>query len=338
MGHTGILVIGDFTAGIGDPSGRDETRPLLSADAIRKNAQTYQEQAFKVLDQSRTEVRFNSEWLVPFTGAGNAANEAGKVSPMLSALSKITVAQLLEREDFKQRMKQASPISVLEILYPVFQGYDSVALNADVELGGSDQLFNLLVGRDLQRGRGLEPQVVMTVPLLIGTDGVKKMSKSYGNYIGFIDPPDEMFGKIMSLSDALMWTYYELLTSESLEPLKAMHPMDAKKKLAGIIVSRFHSPEMAAEALKSFEKVFSKKEYPEDMPSFAFKNGMRLSHIMVSSGLAPGMNEARRLIKQNAVRIDGKKMAEDAVLELSADAVLQVGSRRFCKLVKNQGA
>ncbi|NLO91080.1 MAG: tyrosine--tRNA ligase [Elusimicrobia bacterium] len=336
LGHTGVLVIGDFTARIGDPSGRDSTRPLLTRDKIRANAETYKQQAFKILDESKTEIRYNSEWLSKFTTAG--AQDDG----LLSVLPRITVARLLEREDFSNRMKEGTPITMLEMLYPIFQGYDSVALKADVELGGRDQLFNLLVGRDFQRDDGQEPQIVMTMPLLTGTDGSRKMSKSYGNYVALFDEPGQMFGKLMSIPDALMWEYYAVLGPELLglgehapaeiEAAKKLHPMEAKKRLAAMVVARLHSAGQAQAAREGFEKVFSKRECPEDMPVFSPAAGQRLSQILVAAGLAPGMNESRRLIKQNAVRIDGQKVAEDCVPQFKDGAVLQVGSRRFCKI------
>ncbi|HOX23565.1 MAG TPA: tyrosine--tRNA ligase [Elusimicrobiales bacterium] len=336
MGHTGVLVIGDFTASIGDPSGRDTTRPVLTRERIEANAETYKKQAFKILDESKTEVRFNSEWLGGFAGAG------GREGGLLSTLSRVTVARLLEREDFQNRMKEGSPISMLEMLYPVFQGYDSVALKSDVELGGKDQLFNLLVGRDLQRDAGQEAQIVMTMPLLPGTDGVRKMSKSYGNYVGIIDEPQQMFGKLMSIPDTLMWEYYAVLGPELLrlgeqaaaetEAAKKLHPMEAKKRLAALVVERLHGRAQAEEARAGFEKVFSKREYPQDMPVFTPVPGQRLSQLLVAAGLAPGMNESRRLIKQGGVRIDGEKIADDFVPDLKDAMVLQVGSRRFCKI------
>jgi tyrosyl-tRNA synthetase len=331
LGHQVVLVIGDFTASVGDPSGRDATRPVLSFEQIRENARTYVEQAFRILDSKKTKITYNSEWLRPFVSLSDS--DKNVFSPLLGTLSKVTLARLVEREDFKTRMKQESPISMLELLYPVFQGYDSVALKADVELGGSDQLFNLLVGRDLQRDEGQDPQIVMTLPLLVGTDGTKKMSKSYKNYIGLTDRPEDMFGKVMSISDELMLKYYEILTKENLGDIEKLHPMVAKKKLAGIIVERFHNGELAEKALENFEQVFSKKQNPDDMPEFKVKNGQRLAKIMVESGLVKSMNEARRLISQNAVKLDGKKIDEDITLELNAEAVLQIGSKRFCKLI-----
>ncbi|HAU89051.1 MAG TPA: tyrosine--tRNA ligase, partial [Elusimicrobia bacterium] len=319
LGHTAVLIIGDFTAQVGDPSGRDLTRPVLDHETVAKNAKTYTEQAFKVLDREKTEIRFNSEWLKPFF-----ASPAVGVSDFVNIAKSVTISRLLEREDFRARMKAETPISLLEILYPILQGYDSVAVKADVELGGQDQIFNLLMGRDLQKLHAQEPQAVMTMPLLVGTDGEKKMSKSYGNYVGLNDLPNDMFGKVMSVSDALMYSYYELLTSEDLAAVKAEHPMEAKKRLAGLITARFHDAEQAAAARQHFEQVFSRKELPEDMPVYRAEKAGKLSYLLVAAGLAKGMNEARRLIDQGAVRLDGEKVPEDIVFEPRA-CVLQVG-------------
>lgn len=324
LGHTAALVIGDFTASVGDPSGRDSTRPMLSREQILKNAKTYTDQAFKVLDPAKTIVRFNSEWLDPFI----------TTKEILGTLSKVTMAQVLERDDFKKRMKAGNPISVLEVMYSLFQGQDSVALKADVELGGTDQIFNLLVGRQLQKNNGQEPQVVMTMPLLVGTDGVKKMSKSYGNYIGLNDTPEDMFGKIMSISDELMMQYYELLTIENLDEVKQKHPMQAKKDLARILVTRFHGEDGAKAGLEHFEKVFSKKENPDDMPEFKNTEGKLISAVLIEAGIVKSKNEARRLIDQGAVKIDGEKAARDEAISLDKDRVLQAGKRHFIKLVK----
>lgn len=324
LGHKAVLVIGDFTAAIGDPSGRDSTRPVLPREKILENAKTYTDQAFKVLDPSKTEIRFNSEWLEPFV--------SGK--DLLQTLQKITVAQVLERDDFKKRMAAGTPISMLEVLYSLFQGQDSVALEADVELGGTDQIFNLLVGRQLQKNHAQEPQVAITVPLLVGLDGVKKMSKSYGNYVGLNDEPGDMFGKLMSIPDELMPMYYELLTSENMDEIKAMHPMAAKKKLAGLLVTRFHGEQAAAAALENFEKVFSKKELPTDMPEFKPEAGALLSAVIFAAGAAQSKNKARGLIDQGAVRLKGEKVTADGPLSFEPGDVLQVGKRHFFKLVK----
>ena len=328
LGHTVVLIIGDFTAQVGDPSGRDSTRPVLDHETVANNAKTYTEQAFKVLDPDKTEIRFNSEWLKPFF-----ASPAAGVSDFISAAKGITISRLLEREDFKNRMAAETPISLLEILYPVMQGYDSVAVKADIEMGGQDQLFNLLMGRDLQKLNGQEPQAVVTMPLLIGTDGEKKMSKSYGNYVALNDLPNDMFGKMMSVSDAMMYSYYELLTTEDLAPVRAEHPMEAKKKLAGLITARFHGAEQALAARAHFEQVFSRKELPENMEVFRPEKAGKLSYLLVAAGLAKGMNEARRLIDQGAVRLDGEKVSEDMVFE-PKDCVLQVGRRQFRKIEK----
>lgn len=324
LGHKAVLVIGDFTAAIGDPSGRDSTRPVLAREQILQNAQTYTEQAFKVLDPTKTEIRFNSEWLDPFVHGKD----------LLQTLQKITVAQVLERDDFKKRMAAGNPISMLEVLYSLFQGQDSVALEADVELGGTDQIFNLLVGRQLQKNNGIEPQVALTVPLLVGLDGVKKMSKSYGNYVGLNDEPNDMFGKLMSIPDELMPMYYELLTNENVDEIKTMHPMAAKKKLAGILVTRFHNEQAAQEALAHFEKVFSKKELPTDMPEFKPEPGATVSAVLFAAGAAASKNKARGLIEQGAVRLKGERITQDGPLAFENGDVLQAGKRHFVKLVK----
>ncbi len=324
FGHTAVLVIGDFTAAIGDPSGRDSTRPVLAREQILENAKTYTEQAFKVLDPTKTEIRFNSEWLDPFV--------SGK--ELLSTLQKVTVAQVLERDDFKKRMAAGNPISMLEVLYSLFQGQDSVALKADVELGGTDQIFNLLVGRQLQKNNGQEAQVAITVPLLVGLDGVKKMSKSYKNYVGLTDAPEDMFGKIMSIADEVMPMYYELLTSENLDEIKAMHPMAAKKKLAHLLVERFHNAAAADAAQTHFETVFSKKEIPTDMPSFTPEPGALLSAVIFAAGAAPSKNKARALIEQGGVRLKGEKVTQDGPVAFENGDVLQIGKRHFFKLIK----
>ena len=323
MGHTAVLVIGDFTAAVGDPSGRDTTRPMLSPEQIKQNAKTYTDQAFKVLDPSKTEIHFNSEWLNPFF----------TTKEILGTLSKVTLSQVLERDDFKKRMKAGNPISVLEVMYSLFQGQDSVALKADVELGGTDQIFNLLVGRQLQKNNGQEPQVVMTVPLLVGTDGVKKMSKSYGNYIGINDAPKDIFGKVMSISDELMMQYYELLTAEDLAAVKAMHPMAAKKNLAKILTSRFHGAEAGQKELENFEQVFSKKELPTDLPTLKAE-GQTYVSVLLAAGFAKSKNEARRLIMQGGVKLNGEKILEEGPVNFDGEAVLQAGKKNFIKLVK----
>ena len=320
LGHTAVLVIGDFTAGVGDPSGRDTTRPVLPRETILKNAKTYTDQAFKILDPQKTEVCFNSTWLDKFI----------TTKEILGTLARVTVSQVLERDDFKKRMKAGNPISLLEILYSLFQGQDSVALKADVELGGTDQIFNLLVGRQLQKNNGQEPQIAITLPLLVGTDGVKKMSKSYGNYIGLNDAPQDMFGKVMSISDELMLQYYELLTLENLEEVRKKHPMQAKKDLACILVERFHSKEASQKALENFEQVFSKKELPQDMPEVKTEEGLTYSAVLINAHIVKSKNEARRLIDQGALKLDGNKITQDGQAE---KGVLQAGKRHFIKLI-----
>ncbi len=318
LGHKAILIIGDFTALIGDPSGRDSTRPSLSLDEIQKNAETYKSQAFKILDPLKTEIRYNSEWLKPFMSEG-----------LLPALKSITVQQVLAREDFKQRLKDNSPLTMLETLYPVFQGQDSVAVNSDIELGGNDQLTNLLMGRKMQELAGQKPQVVMTVPLLVGLDGVKKMSKSYGNAIGLTDSPRDIFGKTMSLSDELMISYYELLTNLNLDEARALHPMAAKKNLAQILTARFHGEKVALEERNFFEETFSKKSLPQDIPAAIFSPSVSLIEMILKSGAAKSKNEARRLLDQGAVKIDGNKVTEDRPEPLPRKFTLQAGKRHF---------
>lgn len=323
LGHTAVLVIGDFTAAVGDPSGRDSTRPVLPREKILENAKTYTDQAFKVLDSAKTEIHFNSTWLDPFVHGAD----------LMHTLQKVTVAQVLERDDFKKRMAAGSPISLLEVLYSLFQGQDSVALQADIELGGTDQIFNLLVGRQLQKQNGQEPQIAMTVPLLVGIDGVKKMSKSYGNYVGLNDAPNDMFGKLMSVSDELMLSYYELLTNEDLTAIKTMHPMEAKKKLAGLLTARFHGQTAAEAARANFEKVFSKKENPDEMPVFKPADGALLSAVLFDAKAAASKNKARGLIEQGAVRLNGEKILQDGPLSFKDGDVLQAGKRAFFKLM-----
>jgi tyrosyl-tRNA synthetase len=327
LGHIAVLIIGDFTALIGDPSGRDSTRPPLAQEEILKNAETYQTQAFKILDKTRTELRYNSEWLKPFMEKS-----------LLETLKFITVQQLLAREDFKLRLKDNLPLTMLETLYPIFQGQDSVAVKADIELAGNDQLTNLLMGRRMQELAGQRPQTAMTFPLLVGLDGVKKMSKSYGNSIGLTDSPRDMFGKTMSLSDLSMISYYELLTSENLERVKSLHPMDAKKDLAQLLTARFHGEDAGKEARSFFEETFSKKKLPTDVPESSFPAGTPLVEMILKSGAAKSKNEARRLIIQGAVRIDGEKILEDAPLTSPRRFTLQVGKHHFLavELVGNE--
>ena len=321
LGHTAVLIIGDFTALVGDPSGRDSTRPTLTPDEVRANAATYQEQAFKILDKTKAELRFNSEWLTPFMR-----------DALLDTLKRHTVQQVLSREDFKTRLASNSPLTLLEILYPILQGYDSVAVESDVELGGNDQLTNLLMGRKMQIDAGQKAQVALTVPLLIGLDGAKKMSKSYGNAIGLNDPPNEMFGKVMRVSDDLMLQYYELLTDLDLHAVKAAHPMKAKKELARILVARFHGEAAGAEAAAYFESTFSKKELPRGLRVEKIPAGLTLSEIIARVGGAKSRSEARRLIAQGGVQIDGVKRADDAPIAAPSGFTLKMGKHQFVKI------
>jgi tyrosyl-tRNA synthetase len=329
LGHEVVFLIGDFTGLIGDPSGKSKTRPQLTREEIDKNAQTYKEQVFKILHPEKTIVDFNSRWLGALGADG-----------FIRLASRYTVARMLERDDFQKRFSAQLPIAIHELLYPLAQAYDSVALQADFELGGTDQLFNLLVGRDIMREYGLEPQVVLTTPLLEGLDGVEKMSKSLGNYIGVTEPPEEMFGKVMSVSDALMWKYYEILTDMSLAEIEALkekgEPMQAKMDLASRIVADFHSKEAAEEASRHFDSVIRKKETPDEIPEKALPAGAySLSSLLVSSGSAPSRSEAKRLIEQGAVSIDGRRAEADDTLNLAAPGglVLKVGKRKFVRIV-----
>jgi len=329
LGHDVVFLIGDFTGLIGDPSGKSKTRPQLTREEIDKNAQTYKEQVFKILHPEKTIVDFNSRWLGALGADG-----------FIRLASRYTVARMLERDDFQKRFEAQQPIAIHELLYPLAQAYDSVALQADFELGGTDQLFNLLVGRDIMREYGLEPQVVLTTPLLEGLDGVEKMSKSLGNYIGVTEAPAEMFGKVMSVSDALMWKYYELLTDLSLKDIEALkakgEPMQAKMDLARRIVADFHSNEAAEEASRHFDSVIRRKEMPDEIPEKAVPAGAySLSALLLSSGLASSRTEAKRLIEQAAVSIDGRRAAADETLNLVAPGglVLKVGKRKFVRIV-----
>ncbi len=325
LGHTAVLIIGDFTAMVGDPSGRDSTRPTLTPDEVKKNAETYRSQAFKVLDEKKTELRFNSEWLVPFMR-----------DQLLETLKKHTVQQVLAREDFKKRIAENSPLSMLETLYPLLQGFDSVAVKADVELGGNDQLTNLLMGRKMQQDAGQEPQVALTVPLLVGLDGEKKMSKSYGNSIALNDSANDMFGKTMRVSDELMLSYYELLTDADLDAVKAMHPMKAKKELARTLVAKYHGGQAGDEALAYFESTFSKKELPTDLRVEKAASGTPLAKLIVQAGGAKSLGEARRLIQQGGVQIDGVKAAADAPVSAPPTFTLKMGKHQFVKVELTQ--
>lgn len=330
LGHHVLLLIGDFTGMIGDPSGKSETRKPLTRDEVAANAKTYTGQVFKILDEKKTEVVFNSEWMERLTSGD-----------MISLMSKYTVARMLERDDFQKRYQEGRPIAIHEFLYPLIQGYDSVVLKADVELGGSDQLFNLLVGRELQRDMGQEPQAVITMPLLEGTDGVQKMSKSYGNYIGIAEPPSEIFGKVMSISDELMMRYYELLSDapkERLEEIRAgrVHPKEAKEALAFELTERFWGKDEAAKALEGFHALFARREIPEEIESLEIVNydNRGVLTAMRCAGFAQSTSEARRLVEQGGVRINGEKVS-DWKMELPAktEVLLQVGKRFFKRII-----
>ena len=324
LGHQIVFLIGDFTARIGDPSGRSATRPMMTEEQIMKNIKTYQDQVFKILDKDKTEIVFNSKWL-------NALGIEG----LLKLASKHTVAQMLVRDDFEKRFKADIPISIVEFMYPLLQAYDSVALQADVELGGNDQKFNLLLGRDMQRDAGQEPQVVITMPLLVGTDGVKKMSKSYKNYIALNDKPQDMFGKIMSISDDLMMVYYELLTQENLEEIKQMHPKEAKMKLGMIIVERYWGKEEAQTAKDEFNKIFANKDLPTEIEVYKCdKDKIKLSELLFVSKMVASKNEARRLIEQGGAKVNNEKVTTDIEIEIKGGTILQAGKRKFKKIMK----
>jgi tyrosyl-tRNA synthetase len=334
LGHEAIFLIGDFTGMIGDPSGKNTTRPPLSPEEVAANAETYKEQVFKILDPDKTRVVFNSEWM----GQMDAAD-------MIRLASSSTVARMLERDDFSKRYGSNQPIAIHEFLYPLVQGHDSVALEADVELGGTDQKFNLLMGRQLQQAAGQKPQVVLTMPLLEGLDGINKMSKSLNNYVGITDTPDEMFGKLMSVSDELMWRYFELLSFRPLNEIaglrdrveKGDNPRDIKFELAGELVARFHDQAAAAKARESFVNRFRKNEIPDEMPELTLDcdatGRLGIAHLLNQAGLVSSTSEAFRMTKQGAVRIDGERVS-DKGLEMTAGEthVYQVGKRRFARV------
>lgn len=321
LGHRVIFIIGDFTARIGDPSSRSEIRKQLSKEEVLKNAATYKKQVAKILDTDKIEVVFNSEWF-----------DKMSVLDLLKLTTHATVSQMLARADFKKRLSKNEDISLLEFMYPLLQGYDSVKVEADVELGGTDQIFNLLIGRDIQKDFGQAQQVVITTPLLEGTDGVQKMSKSYGNYIGINEPAPSIFGKIMSISDSLMLKFYEVLTDEDLDKVKKMHPKEAKLKLAEIIVEQYHSLELAKKARREFEKVFSKKELPEDIPEYKSQGQQNIVTILTQSGLVKSGNEARRLINEGAVSFAEIKINEIDFMPKKT-GILKIGTRRFLKII-----
>ncbi|OIN09610.1 tyrosine--tRNA ligase [Oceanisphaera psychrotolerans] len=332
LGHEVLLLIGDFTAQVGDPSGKNSTRPPLTPEQVADNAKTYAEQAFKVLDAEKTQIVYNSSWLGELGATG-----------MIKLASKLTVARMLERDDFKKRYGSGQSIAIHEFMYPLLQGYDSVALKADVELGGTDQKFNLLMGRELQKDAGQSPQVVLTMPLLEGLDGVKKMSKSAANYIGVDEAPGEMFGKIMSLSDELMWRYFELLSRRSLdelaglrqEVLEGANPRDIKILLAKEIISRYHDEAAAEQAHQDFVQRFQKNAIPDDLPEVTLNagaEGIAIANLLKDAGLVGSTSEALRMIKQGAVKVDGDKLEDGKLVIQTGAAVYQVGKRKFAKV------
>ncbi|MCF6289923.1 MAG: tyrosine--tRNA ligase [Desulfobacterales bacterium] len=335
LGHEILFLIGDFTGMIGDPTGKSETRKPLTREDVQQNAETYKEQIFKILDPERTRVVFNSQWLSRLTS-----------DDFIRLASQLTVARMLEREDFKVRFENQRPISIHEFLYPLIQGYDSVAIKADVELGGTDQLFNLLMGRDLQRAWGQEPQVVITMPLLEGLDGVDKMSKSLGNYIGINEPADAIYGKVLSLSDTLMFRYYQLLSDLSSREIDSLaremeqgdvHPKAVKQQLARELVARFHGADAAVKAEANFEQVFKHHGLPEDIPLLELEAGgedIWLPRLLVDAGLITSTSEGRRLIKQQAVSLDNARVIDvDREVRRQGEVLLKVGKRRFCRVL-----
>lgn len=334
LGHEVILLIGDFTAQVGDPTGKNATRPPLSPEKIAENARTYAEQAFKILDPAKTKIVYNSTWLKDLGAQG-----------MIKLAARQTVARMLEREDFKKRYAQGQSIAIHEFIYPLLQAYDSVALKADIELGGTDQRFNLLMGRELQKEEGMPQQVVIMMPLLVGLDGVKKMSKSAGNYIGVKDEPNDMFGKIMSISDDLMWNYYELLSTVSLKDLNkfkedvakgAVNPRDVKVNLAKEIITRYHNEQEANKAYEDFVTRFSKNAIPDDIPEVSValngEDGMMIANLLKEADLVTSTSEAMRMIKQNAVKCDGNVIADAKLKVEPSTKVWQVGKRKFAKI------
>ena len=336
LGHQVIFLIGDFTGMIGDPTGQSETRVALSKEKVLENAKTYERQIFKVLDPAKTLVEFNSRWMSTMTAEG-----------LIHLSAQYSVAQILERDDFRKRYHEQKPISIHEFMYPLVQGYDSVALKSDIELGGTDQKFNLLVGREMQRGYGQEAQVVITMPLLEGTDGVRKMSKSFGNYIALEDTPNDMFGKLMSISDTLMLRYYELLTTEDLAGVKAAHPMEAKQSLAALIVARYHGAEAGQQARAAFQQKFQEREFPSEpdvrvtLALVDLREGQTISlvDLVTKTGLVPSKSEARRLIIQGGLEVDEQKQSDaNAIIQIVAGRSyrLKVGRRKFA-LVELQG-
>ncbi len=327
LGHTAVLIVGDFTARIGDPSGRASQRKMLSKEEVEENMRLYKEQALKILDPARTGFRYNSEWL-----------EKMDFAKLLELASKYTVAAMLERDDFAKRFQSGTPISIVEFLYPLAQGYDSVAIEADVELGGTDQLFNLLTGRALQERYGQEPQVCFIMPLLEGLDGVKKMSKSHGNYVGITEPPNEMFGKLMSIPDALLERYVTLLTDLDWKEIKKLHPKEQKQKMAHAVVMRYHAKEAADRALEEFERIFARKERPTDLPKVylnrkVLKPDGTVWIVDLVAPLTKSRSEAKRLIEQGAVELDGVKIAQlDQHVLVKDGALVRLGKHTFAEV------
>lgn len=329
LGHEVYFLIGDFTGMVGDPSGKNSTRPPLTREDVLRNAETYKQQIYKILDPEKTHVVFNSSWL------GELGTEG-----MIRLASQYTVARMLERDDFKKRFANHQSIAIHEFIYPLLQGYDSVALEADVELGGTDQKFNLLVGRELQKARGLKPQVAMTLPLLEGLDGEKKMSKSLGNYIGISELPDEMFGKVMSISDDLMWRWYDLLSFRSLEDIANLkqqvadgrNPRDVKILLAKELIERFHDQAAADAAEQTFIERFQKGAMPDEMPEFTFEGELPIANLLKEANLVASTSEALRMIKQGGVKIDGEKLDDAKLVVTASTTVYQVGKRKFAKV------
>ncbi|MGC6408083.1 tyrosine--tRNA ligase [Bisgaard Taxon 45] len=329
FGHEVIFLIGDFTGMVGDPSGKNTTRPPLSRDDVLRNAETYKQQIYKILDPQKTRIVFNSSWL------GELGTEG-----MIRLTSNYTVARMLERDDFKKRFSHNQPIAIHEFIYPLLQGYDSVALDADIELGGTDQKFNLLVGRELQKSAGQKPQVAITLPLLVGLDGEKKMSKSLGNYIGVAESPSEMFGKVMSISDELMWDWYNLLSFRPLTEIAQLkqdvengrNPRDIKVLLAKEIIARFHSDTDAEAAEQEFINRFQKGAIPDEMPEFTFDAEIGLANLLKEAGLVASTSEANRMVQQGGVKIDGEKVEDAKLIVTAGTAVYQVGKRKFARV------
>ena len=329
LGHEVTFLIGDFTGMVGDPSGKNTTRPPLTREDVLANAETYKQQVFKILDPAKTKIQFNSEWL----------NELG-AEGMIRLASNLTVARMLERDDFKKRYAGNQPIAIHEFMYPLLQGYDSVAMETDVELGGSDQKFNLLMGRELQKSHGQKPQVVLMMPLLVGLDGEKKMSKSAHNYIGVSEAPTEMFGKIMSISDVLMWSYYELLSFRPLEEIAQFkadidagkNPRDIKILLAKEIIARFHSEAEADAAEQEFINRFQKGAMPDEMPEFEFEAGIAIANLLKEADLVASTSDALRMIRQGAAKLDGEKIEDTKLIPEIGSAIYQVGKRKFARI------